>query len=287
MSQAAPQAPAQRRQLSIPDFWQLILNAQLMTPEHVQALQGQFGQMKGANNGNAATLAEWLIAQRQLSRFQAKVLLSGQPGPFVFGQYRVYDRVESGRLTTMFRAVHVATGHPVLLTFLSGPNAQNLERLQKAAKRAAINSGIHHPHVVRCLHFADLRAYKYLVLEDLHGQTLEELLAAKGPIAPSEACRIARQAALGLMRLEELKLVHGDLRPANIWINHLGTVKIIDFPMSRDPLADAVPFDANTAANPARQPCRRIISRPRSPAAGSSPTCGPISTVWAASCIRC
>jgi len=239
--------------LSIQDFWQLLLNAQLMAPDHCQRLQQQFSQIKGAMNGNGATLAEWLISQRQLSRFQAKVLLSGQPGPFVFGNYRVYDRVEQGRLSGLFRAVHLTTNHPVLLQFLSGPNAQNVDRLAHCAKRASISAGIHHPHVLRCLHLSDLRAYKFLALEDLHGQSLDELLAAKGPLPPSEACRIARQAALGLMRLEELKMVHGEVRPANVWINHLGTVKLLEFPLWRDPLSDAAPFDAGTAANPNSQ----------------------------------
>lgn len=247
MSQAGG---TQRRTISIQDFWQLAIQAQLMSPQHCQALQQQFSQIKGAMNGNGATLAEWLISQRQISRFHAKVLLSGQPGPFMFGDYRVYDRIESGRLAGMFRAVHNQTNHPVLLQFLSGPSAQDPQRLALAAKRASISNSIHHPHVARCYHFCDQQAYKFLVVEDLHGKSLDELLAEKGPLPPSEACRVVRQAALGLMRLEELKIVHGEMRPSNLWVNQLNTVKVMEFPLWRDPLSDPVPFDASAASDP-------------------------------------
>ena len=37
------------------------------------------------------TLAQWLIAENMLSRYQAKILLAGRPGPFVYGDYTVYD----------------------------------------------------------------------------------------------------------------------------------------------------------------------------------------------------
>ena len=213
-------------------------------------LQQQFGQVKGAANGNAGTLSEWLIAQGNISRFQAKVLLSGQPGPFVFGDYRVYDRIEAGRLAGIFRAVHIPTNHPVLLQFLTGPYAQDVERLAKAAKRASISNGVHHPHIVRCYHFSDQRAYKFLVMDNLYGQSMDEMLAAKGPLPPSEACRVVRQAALGLMRMEELKMAHGEIRPPNLWMNHLGTVKLMEFPLWRDPLSDEMPFDAGAANDP-------------------------------------
>lgn len=222
-----------------------------MTPQQVQFLQQSFGQTKGAEYSSASTLAEWLISGQHISRFQANMLLARQPGPFVFGDYKVYDRVESGRLTGLFRAVHMGTNHPVCLMFLAGPAAQDPQRLARVQKTASIYNGLRHNHLLRVYHFWDLQTHKFLVLENLYGQSLAELLQSQGGVLPStEACRIAWQTALGLIHLEEHRMVHGEMRPQNLWINHLGTVKLLDFPLHRDPLSDPEPLDESAASNP-------------------------------------
>ncbi|HWC91231.1 MAG TPA: serine/threonine-protein kinase, partial [Pirellulales bacterium] len=75
----------------------------------------------------------------------------------------------------------------------------------------------------------------------LQGKRLERRLATGGALPPAEACRVARQAALGLARLHAMGLAHGDVRPANIWLESDGTCKLLLFPLSRDPLSDAAP----------------------------------------------
>lgn len=235
--------------LSVPEFWQLAITSQLMTPQQMGMLQQSFAQTKGAALASASTLVEWLVAGQYLSRFQANLLLARQPGPFVFGPYRVYDKIDSGRLAGVFRAVHVQSNQPVCLQFLTGPAAQDPARVAAVAQQAALFSGLNHPNVLRSYHFADLQAYRVTLFENLHGQSLQEKLAA-GPLPPAEACRIARQIALGLMKFEEHKLLHGELRPANVWINHLGTVKVLGFPLYRDPLSGVEPINSATAAQP-------------------------------------
>jgi hypothetical protein len=93
--------------VNVDDLWKLLVDSQLLTAEHCGELSREFGQVKGAaQQSNARTLAEWLIAQDLLSRYQAKILLAGRPGPFVYGEYHVYDRVKRGPLAGSFRAKH-------------------------------------------------------------------------------------------------------------------------------------------------------------------------------------
>jgi len=46
--------------------------------------------------------------------------LSGRPGPFVFGDYRVFDRIETGRLAGLLHAVQTTSGQRVLLHVFKG-----------------------------------------------------------------------------------------------------------------------------------------------------------------------
>jgi serine/threonine-protein kinase len=218
--------------ISIPNFWALLQESRLLTPEQCQQLAADFGHMKGANDQpTAKPLAEWLVARNVLSRYQTMILLAGRPGPFFYGDYKVYDRVEKGRLTGNFRAVHGPTGHPVMLQFLTGAVLKDQAAWAEACQNALAAGAVQSPFVQRFFEPVDLGSFKFVVSEDLRGASLEERLAV-GRFPPAEACRLARHAALGLAQLHASGRAHGDVRPANLFLDssvpgHPGDVKLL------------------------------------------------------------
>ena len=96
----------------------------------------------------------------------------------------------------LFGAIHRPTGHPVLLTFLTGPIIQEARLWAAAANDALAAAQIASPHVQRFFEPVDLVSFKFLVGEDLPGETLEQRMAVCGPVPPQEACRVVRAAAL-------------------------------------------------------------------------------------------
>lgn len=217
---------------SISEFWQLLTDSRLVTPEQCQQLMASFGQVKGAvTQGNARTLAEWLISRGVLTRYQTMVLMAGRSGPFLYGDYKLYDRLESGALAGMFRAVHVPTQHPVVLQFLTGPATQDPRQWAALAPQLQVHSTVQHPHLQRCFEVVDLTSYRFLVVEDLRGQSVDQLLSGGQRLAPAEACRIVRCAALALMPLHQRGVAHGDIRPSRLWLEQGGNVKLLREPV--------------------------------------------------------
>lgn len=221
--------------LNFADFWKLAAESRLLTSQQCQQLHHDFSQVKGAvETGSAKTLAEWLVSRNVISRYQATILLAGRAGPFVYGDYRVYERIDAGRLNGWFRAVHGPTGHPVLLEFLTGSTTSDPRQWVAAANEAVANCAIVSPYLQRWHDVVDLTSFKFVVSEDLRGQTAEEKMAS-GRLPPQEACRLIVQAALGLAQLHQSGRVHGDVRPGNFWVepaqNHPGHFKLL-----RDPL---------------------------------------------------
>ena len=208
--------------VSIPAFWNLLEESRLLSVEQTRQLTGEFSQVKGAaDQGNAKSLAEWLVARNILSRYQSTIFLAGRSGPFLYGDYNVYDRVDRGRLAGQFRALHRATGHPVMLQFLTGPVIQDPQLWAVAAHETLAACLIQSPHVVRYFEPVDLVSFKFLVSEDLRGGTVEDRLAG-GRLPPHEAARLIRLAAIGLAQMHQAGRVHGDLRPANLWLENAG-----------------------------------------------------------------
>ena len=208
--------------MSLPtaNFWRLLEESRLQTPDQCRQLAADFAHVKGVQDGsNSKTLAEWLVARNILSRYQTTILLGGRSGPFLYGDYSVYDRIDKGRLAGSFRAIHRPTGHPVLLTFLTGPIIQDAGLWAAAANDALSASRIISPHVQRFFEPVDLLSFKFLVSEDLRGSTADERLSS-GRFSVPEACRLVRLAAVGLAQMHQAGRVHGDLRGANLWIEN-------------------------------------------------------------------
>ena len=225
--------------VSISDFWRLAVESRLLNPAQSEQLAQQFGGVKGAaSTGNARTLAEWLVAQDLVTRYHTSILLAGRPGPFTYGEYFIVDRIDRGRLTGLFRARHLPTGEPVLLQFLSGPVLQDQKLWANVATRAQRQIAVVHPNLWRGWELVDLVSFKFLVMEDLQGDTVADLLAQRGPIPYPEACRMARQAALALSTMHQQRLIHGDLGAQQLWLDSNNHIHLL-----RDPLAGADPIN--------------------------------------------
>jgi hypothetical protein len=228
------------------EFWKLAVQSRLVSPADCQKLEAAFSHVKGAaNQGNATAMGEWLVAKRALSRYQVQALLAGRPGPFVFGDYCVYERVRSkeGRLAGLYRAMHVPTRHPVLLYFMPPEIAKNDEAWQAAAHQVAWACWVGHPFVCECHHLLDVGQFKLLAIENLTGAPVAARLTGGSRLAPQDACRLAYQAALGLARMHQLGLVHGEVRPDNLWITPEGNLKLLQVPLAPEPLRGPAPLD--------------------------------------------
>jgi serine/threonine protein kinase len=268
--------------VSIPELWNLMLASRLASPVSLSNLQARFNQVKGAETeSNAATLAQWLIAQGALSLYQAKVLLAGQPGPFIYGDYTVYDRVGSGRLVGAFRALHPATRLRVLLWFHSGPVVHNQQWWSVLVDQIALAAQVAHRHVARVYHLCDLGQFKFTAIEDLQGDSADVQLAA-GPIHWAVAARMVRQAALGLGQMHELKQLHGAIRPENLWIDKEENVKLLMTPLARSPLAVPGPIDLSAVQQSDEVLRQADYLAPEMGHAGQAP--GPWTDMYALGC---
>jgi len=234
------------------ELWKLLAESRLLSNEDCRRLGAAFAQSGINGEATGQVLADWLVGQKSITRYQAKVLLARRPGPFFFGDYKVLERLD-GRLTGAFRAVHAPTGQPVLLHFLSGADVRDPERWAAARSHAEGAAKLAHPNVARVYQLVDSGSYKFVVLADLAGQSLEDALASKKPLSPVEACRIVRQTAAGLATLHAAGVVHGEICPANVWIDAGGQAMLLGFPLAGDPAAE-LPPERSTAMAEYRAP---------------------------------
>ena len=225
--------------VSIPEFWKLVIESRLLTAEQCQSLGTEFGRVKGAASSqtNARTLSQWLISRNALTQYQATILEAGRSGPFHYGDYKVYDRYEAGPFAGCFRAIHEPTSHPAVLKFVTGPAAEDANAWSDFVKQNQYDCTIVHPNLIRFYEPVDLGQFKFVAIEDVPGESLEQRVASGGPLRYVDVCRVGRLAALALASLHQYGRVHGDLRPSNLWLEANGEIRLL-----RDPLYTPQPL---------------------------------------------
>jgi tetratricopeptide (TPR) repeat protein len=136
--------------------------------------------------------------------------------------------VFEGRQRALNRRVAVKVLAPV-----RDPDATQTDRFLREAEAAA---RLHHPNVVMVHDILQHDGHHLIVQEYVEGRSLEEVLREReqrgGPV-DGEACRraatLCAQLARGLQHAHENKVVHRDVKPANVLVTKDDVPKVTDF----------------------------------------------------------
>ncbi len=150
--------------------------------------------------------------------------LVGQP----IGSYRVIEPLGSGGMSTVFRAVHVESGHEVALKVLLGTLARNSTLLQRFLREARSAETLEHPNVVSIYDRGVDQGRHYLVLEYVPGGDFHDYVQRHGPLGAADAIAVIRGIASGLRYAAGRGLIHRDIKPSNLLRPPSGEPKIID-----------------------------------------------------------
>ncbi len=145
-----------------------------------------------------------------------------------YGSYQVLHPLGSGGMSSVFKAVHVETGHKVALKVLPLIKAGNPIGIKRFLREARSAEALQDPNIVSIYDRGVDKGRHYLVLEYVDGADLHEYVQSHGPLSVAEAIRVVRHVALGLAHAASRGLVHRDIKPSNILRSHTGEIKIAD-----------------------------------------------------------
>src|SRR5437764_2064038 len=156
-------------------------------------------------------------------------LLSGRA---LDGRYELHDVIGEGTFGRVYRGRDQRLARPVAIKVIKPWWTEDPDWAHSFEREAQLMARVSHPGIVQIFDVGYAEEGLYYVAELVEGESLADRLR-RGPLAPSEARDIAEQLCRALAHAHAQRVVHRDVKPANVLISLDGRVKVGDFGIAR------------------------------------------------------
>ena len=154
-------------------------------------------------------------------------------GTIFAGRYRLERRLGSGGMADVWLAEDQELGRKVAIKILHERYANDTQFVERFRREATHAAGLSHPNVVSIFDRGAAEGSYFIVMEYVEGRTLKELIVTRGPCPVPVAISYVRQVLAALRYAHRNGIVHRDIKPHNVLVDHEGRVKVADFGIAR------------------------------------------------------
>jgi eukaryotic-like serine/threonine-protein kinase len=154
-------------------------------------------------------------------------------GKVLNNRYKLIKELGKGGMALVFEALDLVLDRKVAIKMLRPEYVSDKLFVKKFHREARAVAKLSHVNVVSIFDIGQDNEYHYLVMEDIEGKNLKDIIKERGRIDISEALDISRQICSALIIAHKNNVIHCDIKPHNILINHDNQVKVTDFGIAR------------------------------------------------------
>ena len=154
-------------------------------------------------------------------------------GTIFAGRYRLERKLGSGGMADVWLAEDQELGRKVAIKMLHERYANDVQFVERFRREATHAAGLSHPNVVSIHDRGEAEGSYFIVMEYVEGRTLKELIVTRGPCPVPVAVSYVRQVLAALRYAHRNGIVHRDIKPHNVLVDHEGRVKVADFGIAR------------------------------------------------------
>jgi len=145
------------------------------------------------------------------------------------GRYAIERPLGHGAMAIVELARDVELDRPVALKRLAENLARDGEVRARFLREGRLAARLSDPNVVRIFDVGEEDGRPFIAMEYVDGQTLSQLVRARGPRPAHEAAALGVQLCRGLAAVHRAGLVHRDVTPQNVLLHRDGQLKLGDF----------------------------------------------------------
>ncbi len=147
--------------------------------------------------------------------------------------YKIVEVLGEGGMGIVYKAYDLKLERYIAIKILNSAALGNPRFIARFKREAKNQAKLTHPNIVPVYGFTEARGILGIVMEYVHGETLEHMIERKGKLDLLESVEILKQILTGVAFAHMKGFVHRDIKPSNIIISTDGIVKIMDFGISK------------------------------------------------------
>ena len=150
------------------------------------------------------------------------------------GEYVIESLIGVGGMGAVFKGLNQELNRHVAIKFLLPRHASSKLARERFSGEAKAIAAVSDKHVIPVFGINSAARYPYFSMPLISGVSLQRFVLENGPLAPLELVQAARQVAAGLGAAHRQKLIHRDVKPANILIEDgSNRVVVTDFGLAQ------------------------------------------------------
>src|SRR3989440_11630258 len=158
---------------------------------------------------------------------------SADTGRVIAGRYRLQALLGRGAMGVVWRARDQLLDRDVAVKDVQIADAltdqERAHAYQRTLREAKTAARLNHPAVVTVYDVAEDEGRPWIVMQLVHAQSLDQVLATSGPLSPRRAAEVGRQLLSALDVAHAAGVMHRDVKPSNVLLGHDDRAVLTDF----------------------------------------------------------
>jgi serine/threonine protein kinase len=149
------------------------------------------------------------------------------------GRYRLGGSIGRGNMGVVWRARDELLGRDVAIKEVRLPpdmsEAERNDLCQRTLREARCAARLSHPAVATVYDVVEEFGRPWIVMELIHGRSLDRVIRKQGPMSPRRAAEIGRQLLAAVAAAHAAGVLHRDVKPANVLLTRDDKAVLTDF----------------------------------------------------------
>ena len=141
---------------------------------------------------------------------------SADPSGVTLEHFRIEERIGSGGMGAVFRAVDERLQRNVALKILAPGQAFDESSIKRFRNEARAAARLDHENIARVFYIGEDRGLHFIAFEFVTGSTIRDLIREQQSLIPTDVVNYGLQVAYALMHTSAMGVVHRDIKPSNI-----------------------------------------------------------------------
>ena len=139
-------------------------------------------------------------------------------GATISGRYELRDRLGSGGMSSVYRAIDHVLERTVAVKILAEHLSDDEKFIARFRREALAVARLIHPNIVQVYDTGVDEGRHYIVMEYVEGRSGAQLLHSRGRLGPEVSVEIGVQSCAGLDYAHKQEIIHRDVKPGNLMV---------------------------------------------------------------------